>query len=99
MRQEDGKAAKAFRESPGFKSLTCGFASNAEVQATTKSQCFACGTLFFPMPKKMPTVLDGVDLYNQYGIRPVSLACKGPVVVRSCVQDHGRVSSRQARGV
>jgi hypothetical protein len=83
MQQEDGKAAKAFCESPRFKSLTCGFASDAEVEATTKAQCFACGTLYFPMPKDLPTVIHGVDRYNQYGIRLVSLACKGRVLIRS----------------
>lgn len=82
-KQEDGRSAKQFCSSPDFRKMTCGFASDAEVEATIKKQCPLCGTLYRNLPDKLPAEVTGVDRYNQWGIRLISLACKGPVVVRS----------------
>jgi hypothetical protein len=80
--QEDGRAAKAFCESPGFKSLPCAFACDTEAETTTKKMCYLCGTLYFPMPEHIPFEVSGVPKYPTYGVRLISLACKGPVVIR-----------------
>jgi hypothetical protein len=79
----DGPLAKQFCTSPGFKELKCGLASEAEQAATLKNQCPLCGTLFRKLPATLPAEVSGVDRYHQFAVAPISLACKGPVVVRS----------------
>jgi hypothetical protein len=81
--QDDSQLAKQFCTSPAFKQLKCGFASEAEQTATLKNQCALCGTLFRVFPEKLPAEMTGVDRYNQWAVRPISLACNGPFVVRS----------------
>lgn len=63
--------------------MKCGFASDAEVEATIKEQCPYCGTVWRYLPDKLPAEVEGVDRYNQWGAELSSLACQGPVVVRS----------------
>lgn len=83
-KREDGRSAKAFCAAPSFQGLKCGFASEGEVSATIKKQCPLCGTLYWGLPSKLPAEVEGGDRsYNQYGVELLSLACKGPVVVRS----------------
>jgi hypothetical protein len=83
--KQDGCSAKAFCASPSFKKLQCGFASDAEQAATIKKQCPLCGTAFRGLPNKteLPAEVEGAPLYRQWGTELFSLACKGPVVVRS----------------
>jgi hypothetical protein len=81
----DGPLAKQFCTSPGFKDLKCGLASEAEQAATLKHQCPACGVIFRKLPTALPAEVSGVDQYDhgQFAVAPISLACQGPVVVRS----------------
>jgi len=83
--REDGRSAKAFCAAPSFKNLKCEFASESEIAATIKKQCPLCGTVYRGLPSKneLPAEVEGVDRYNQWGTELFSLACKGPVVVRS----------------
>lgn len=81
--QKDAGPAKAFCASPALRTTKCGVITEAEGKATIINQCPLCGTLYRALPDKLPTEVEGVDRYNQYAIDVVSLACKGPVVVRS----------------
>lgn len=76
-------AASQFCSSPDFKKLTCGFASEAEQTTALGNQCLTCGTAFMGLAGQLPAEVAGSRNYNQYGVRPISLACKGPLVVRS----------------
>jgi hypothetical protein len=102
--REDGRTAKAFCASPSFKNLQCGFASDAEVAATIKKQCPLCGTLYRGLPNKtqLPAEVVGCPggcSYNQLGTELFSLACKGPVVVRSVFKmlAESKLTQEQAR--
>jgi hypothetical protein len=92
-------AASQFCASPDFKKLTCGFASEAEQTAALK-QCVLCGTRFRPLPDKLPAEITGNRNYNhwQTGAKPISLACKGPIVVRSVFKLVEQPTVKQAPG-
>lgn len=81
----DGKTkARAFCNSPAFKKLTCGAASDAEEEAST-DVCIYCGTMWSLMPKsnKLPTEISSYGSYWQNLAQTISLACHGRVVVRA----------------
>lgn len=61
--KEDGPTAKAFCASPAFRSLSCGWASEDELRATTRSQNPFSGTAFNSLPadSKLPADVDGGD--------------------------------------
>lgn len=40
------------------------------------------------LPDELPAELEGHDTYFQYGVKVLSLACKGPLVVRSVFKVH-----------
>lgn len=100
-KREDGRAAKAFCAAPSFKNLKCDFASESEIAATIKRQCPLCGTVYRGLPSKqeLPAEVEGVDRYNQWGTELFSLACQGPVVVRSVFKmlEEPGVTQDQAR--
>jgi hypothetical protein len=91
--------AKQFCASPGFKNLKCGLASQSEQEATLKNQCTLCGsTLFRGLPTNLPTDVSGVERYVQWAVAPISLACKGPVLVRSVFKMVEQPAVRKAAG-
>jgi len=94
----DGAAAKQFCSSPDFRKLTCGLVSKAEGDATTKNQCPLCGNAYRGLPDKLPAEVAGVDRYYQFGVDVISLACKGPVVVRSVFKMLQEPAVRQQAG-
>jgi hypothetical protein len=87
----DAPAAKAFCASPEFKSLQCGWASERERKLTGSNQCDGwptvggdkvwCATDVQLVPEKLPAKI-GQQTGSRY-IRALSLACKGPIVVRA----------------
>lgn len=74
--------AKSFCSSPDFQKLTCGLATDAEQDATLGDICLRCGSIARFAPRVLPAELRGDPIYFQRSIEPISLACKGPVVVR-----------------
>jgi hypothetical protein len=84
-KREGGRSAKAFCASSSFKNLQCGFASGDEIAATIKKQDVFPGTTFRGLPNQteLPAEVEGFRPYNQLGAEVFSLACQGPVVVRS----------------
>jgi hypothetical protein len=92
----DAPSARAFCASPGFKSLKCGWASEAELKATAARQCdgwpleasdkIRCSTHFKPTPAagELPATVSGnPNGFIAYRGRALSLACKGPIVTRA----------------
>jgi hypothetical protein len=89
----DAPAARAFCESPGFATLKCGWASEAELKATAAHQCDGwpldaddagrCSAAFKPVPDELPMVLEG-DAHGRPARRgrALSLACRGRVSAR-----------------
>lgn len=58
-------------------------ASESDLGATTKTQCPLCGNAYTTLPSKLPAEVTGVGRGTETGVEVISLACKGPVVVRS----------------
>jgi hypothetical protein len=80
---DDAKDARAFCATPSFKQLPCGFTSLAEEQATARSQCLYCGSVYIVAPSQLPATIATESPYRQMAVRAISLACSGRVVVRS----------------
>jgi hypothetical protein len=99
--QQDGLLAKQFCASKEFRNLKCGIATPAEDEATLKNQCSLCGTLYSGLwgpVNNAPSQVSGVDRYNQHWVAPISLACKGPVVVRSVFKMVEQPAIKQKEG-
>lgn len=72
---------KAFCAAPDFRKLSCGFAGAAE--QNLKSSCWICGTAYRRLHGGLPAEVEGHHTYNQFIVEALSLACQGPVLVRS----------------
>lgn len=84
--EDYAQAANAFCAAPSFNCVKCGFASKAEESATVLLGLFQQDPriTFTRLPENLPAeVVGGASELEQKRFRPISLACQGPVVVRS----------------
>jgi hypothetical protein len=79
---QDQARVKAFCASPDFRKLSCGFAGAAE-QKLKSDSCWRCGDGYRRLQGSLPAEVEGIPDDDQFIVEPLSLACNGPVVVRT----------------